>query len=794
MTDSVEKRKGTMLGLTLAEIILLILFLLLIILSFLLNKQQQLNEELSQRTSSYTSMLNRYGNDEKFKIIVNSLIENADTITNYIENKIEIDENEEELILGNLSEEYKIVLDKDGNPIGYQKPSGEIRDFDENVIPPEELQELTGIEDLDLINLSDDFKIVNDENGKPIGYADKNGKVIDKSGNVIGQIDENGKIHKTLKIDTERNVNKKIIGVLDQNEAFDFKGNLIGKIGNQNEIINLNKEYIGKAIENALVLRNDNDVIIGYLNGLNHIKSNLSETIGILDEKGNVYNVSNNVIATIPNLHSLVFDEENNVFGFVHRNNIVLNKRGSEIGTIDYTGAVYNSAGEFMGKAGKKFFTISHKNGPIFAVLDNNNTAFLLSSKKIWGIVDPTKKNLINNNFVEPDETSAVLIRSIKTNNILGYYTKEKYVPLKYIENTDNYKIVENTLRNGQSNIIGNLSEKVHLGFKNDQAIGYLTKDGHFLDWNDNKIGIVDNAGDVYESNFKKIGKIALYFKIQSTAIKTELRRFDDIPFSIFPLEQRITFLKENKIIGYIDDNNNVKNFNNKIIGTISKNGKVSGDISGFVQNYTALIETEKETSNVTKHIINALKKEAIREENEENSIEKMTNKILSYQKRNEELQQEIVNLKGWQQKKIKQEQIEAEKKANAGKFFGNGGRDKPSCLFRTDDAGKIVDDYLYYFVMTKDGIIAYETISNSNKSSFEKIPHLPTEKIISLNDFEIEANKIYQYSVKSDCRFYVKYCRSTDLNDANLSDKTRRLITGRFYGPEHVHCKIPNL
>lgn len=149
-------------------------------------------------------------------------------------------------IVARVGEEREVVLDDDGNVIGYIDEDGNVFDWDGNLIAHVDENGDIVNENGEKIGKRGGKKViaVDPTTGKAIGYVDEDGVVRDAS-DIIGLVDENGNI---------RAIGQQVIGGIIDKQLLPITpaGTLLGTINNRGEVVNQQK-VVGKMRPNGVV-------------------------------------------------------------------------------------------------------------------------------------------------------------------------------------------------------------------------------------------------------------------------------------------------------------------------------------------------------------------------------------------------------------------------------------------------------------------------------------------------------------------------------------------------------------
>ncbi|MBO4539456.1 MAG: hypothetical protein J5781_04210 [Clostridia bacterium] len=773
MPDNNKKyRKGVMLGLTLAEIMILFLFLLLTILSILWQRQKKIAEDISSETYLYRTAVNQNDNDPKRMKLIQDIAETAPIIVDeYLKSTYKIAPLE---ILGEIDEGSRLIVNDDGFAVGYVGPDNKIKDFDgdelgkinDEGIPIDDAGNTIG-------KIAEDKKIVVNKKGNPIGYADKNGHVVSTKGDTIGQIDDEGVIRKVP--DEEYSPDGVIIGYFDGTTARDFSGNILGNMNGERKIVDSTGTVAGGLVLPGNVVKNPSGTVVGYVTALNRVKGKDAKTIAVVDDAGNAFLTNSEVVATIEDCASVAFNSFGKPVGYLKKDNVVADFHHAPLGVAGYTGSVLDSKNKWEGHLGRRVIWVKTAFGKYSGFITETGQFYSERGERMSA---SDEKKLFD--FFPKDVNLVRLIRD-ESRRVIGYL-QNGVIKTK---NDGNLFLKDELVIDKKSKVVGHVAEIVSLGKKEGEIVGYAALNGHFFDFNGKEIGIVDRSGTVLSSKMRMIGSIGTAYrtKKQSVVFPDEIEEGMDV------LEQ-VSLVTDDQgdAIGRVDDNDAFydlkgerQGFSN-IFGAVEKNvfsadGKSKKSIIGHLADKAPLIEARHQNSDIIRFMKEAIQTMDIVGRNTENDSEQM---ILKYQNRARELEKKITDLEGWKSRQIMQmEQLNSDRRKAGEKPIG---RDKAPCWARKDDKGNYVDEDSYHIEIRDNGVIIRDISPEHRKKDFAELPPVPLGKLLSFEKFKKETLAIFNWEKekKNDCRFRVKICQNTKDDGAVL--KTLDVINIRFY------------
>ena len=133
----------------------------------------------------------------------------------------------------------------------------------------------------------------------------------------------------------------------------DFKGNILGKVDKDGNIVDKDGNIIGKAgAERRLALDKDGKVI-GYVDENGRVIDENGNVLGMVDKDGNIIGVNGDIIGSVGEAKNLAYDKDGNIIGYVGENGEVRDFAGNTLGYVDDNGNILNNTGEIIGSVGK---------------------------------------------------------------------------------------------------------------------------------------------------------------------------------------------------------------------------------------------------------------------------------------------------------------------------------------------------------------------------------------------------------------------------------------------------------
>lgn len=775
-TDRESYRKGVMFGLTLAEIMILILFLLMTVLCILWQKQKRMADAIANETMPYRAVVNKNDGDPEKRKLIEDIVEDAEIIAEaFSQSSYSIAPMEE---IGEIDDDMKLVIDENGNAVGYVGEDSIIKDFDGEELGKIDDDGVPVDDDGNVLGkIVEDKKIVRNKKGRPIGYADKKGNVVSPDGELIGTADKTGTVRKNVV--AEKSANRTIIGYFDGKDVRDFRGNVIGKLNEANKVLDATGTVSGAMTAPGYVVRNPSGTVVGYVTGSRRVKGQVSETVGIVDDNGDVFATTGDVIASVSDCSAIVFDADEKPVGYIRRDNSVAGFSHKKKGVADYNGRILDEKFEWMGHTGRRVVWIVSS--------AKNYKAFITETNKMYSINGDEIGVVVNNGVLTTDTVFlaggvniAQLIRD-GGGRIAGYLMNGKAVstsgqPLSFDENGG--------VSDANGETVGTLREIVSPARKDGVIVGFVGRNGHFFDFNGVEKGVIDLAGDVWRSSMKKIDRIEIAFRSKDDALvkPREIGAQTVVFEQVSPVRNAA-----GDIIGSVDDDMFFFDLNGRRKGAADIYGKIAesalNEQPGTIANKAPLIETTRRNSDIAAFMKHAVQSMEI---TETLPIHRMKEDILNYRNNEKRLLQEITDLKGWKSNQIRQMRLMDEERRAQGKKPLS--RDRPPCWVRQTGEETFEEEIPFHIELLKNGFTVHNVSPDGRKEDFKGIPDIPLNALLSFRDFDRYTKKILAWEKEQDCRFRVRICDRTE-NDKNAYKKGMEMIEKRFYKERKESC-----
>ncbi len=458
-------------------------------------------------------------------------------------------------IVGVVSEDG-IVRDANGNELGKTNADGMITDKDGNII-----------------GVSSTGKLVLDENGNVSGYVDANGLAHDEDGKVIGTmmsdgtiIGDSGKVvGKAVSTGYVYDSNGNIIGrVLEDGTVVDLDGNVIGRVNEKGEVVDKNGNIIGYVAKSGEVAFDENGNRLGIVMPNGEVVDENGNVVGYTDENDNVFQKQK--VGTRGSTSQMVYDENGNVIGYVDENGIVRDFDGNIIGKVDENGNVVDVNGKIIGKVGNQWHDLAlDEDSNVIGFIDD--AGVVRNNGDVVGYVDEDG-NVIGDKMVTETIGKVGAEKRLaydKDGNVIGYIDEDGTVR-DFNGNVIGKVDADGNIIDENGNIIGQVGNKRRLAQdESGNVIGYIDENGTVRDDRGNVVGRTDKDGEVVRT-VKDSGEHVIAGK-KGKAIK-------------------VAYDKDGNIIGYIDEDGTVRDFNGNVIGKVDADGNIideNGNIIGRV-------------------------------------------------------------------------------------------------------------------------------------------------------------------------------------------------------------------
>ncbi len=477
-------------------------------------------------------------------------------IIGYINERNEvIDENGKKI--GQVDESGK-VIDKDGKIIGSADSDGNVVDINGKKIGQAVSEGIIVDENGNKIGYTDNKQVslAYDENGVLRGFVDSFGNVIDAStGQLIGKnsggfvVDTSGKtigqVGKEVAIAYDEKGN--ILGfVNDNNEVVDANGNVVGYVDANGRVSNEDGKIIGSTGTQMRIAYDKDGKMIGFADEFGNIKDSKGNIIG-KEENGKIVDANGNEIGKVGEYKQIVYDDFGNILGTVDENNNVVDTQGKVIGRIDENSNMVDSSGRTIGTVGRKMQVVQDKNGNTIGFADFMGRFFNHKGEQAGKVVGSKVVDV--------------------NGNTIGSVGKSK-----------------RPVYNAEGNLIGYSTEDDFLVDINGKVIGTIKPDGTAIDANNNVLGGIGE--NWYKKEVKKPHK-----KASSTSSGRDIESW--VTGSDYIKSFNIALNNQGDFLGDVLVDGTVIDARGNVIGKVNEEGLVE-DMQG---NLIGIVDTPSATS-----------------------------------------------------------------------------------------------------------------------------------------------------------------------------------------------------
>ncbi len=421
--------------------------------------------------------------------------------------------------------------------------------------------------------------------GASVGILSGNNMVLDKSMKPMAKILPDSSVIKA-KDNSSLNFTPLLGTASAQNLVLNITGNLLGYVGIDAIVRDLENRIAGKLTNGGLVLDNAG-LPIGQTIGYNAVVNNECEVIGVVTPQGDIRNYRETFVGRIL-WNGQAISETGAVIGYQIIPGSVIDFNGNMQGTISSSGQVTTYAGELLGcmdKRGK----LRNADGEIVAARTEfypvmNVNGVLIGRTVLDGSVVNEANEFIG--YMQPNDNV-----NSKTGVPIGQLFKYRFA----FDNDNNYLghvSLDAKVLNEKGEEVG----KVDFGggvLKDNKLIGYALYDMYVYDNDNTVIGQITRDGNVLSLTGRKIGRIDKGFVISNDN-------------KIIGRGNRDFYIRNqnNLVLGELELKGSVVDSSNHVIGTLKENGRIMDEngnllaIAKPLQYYSLLKElTEAEAA-----------------------------------------------------------------------------------------------------------------------------------------------------------------------------------------------------
>ena len=424
-----------------------------------------------------------------------------------------------------------------------------------------------------------------DSTGASLGILGENNMVLDKDMKPFAKILPDSSIVKS-KENTSLDFNPRLGTAASYNLVLNITGNLLGYIGSDAAVRDMDGRIAGKLADGGIILDNAG-LPVGQAMGYHAIVDNECSVLGVLTPQGDIRNYRETFVGRAL-WNGQAISETGAVIGYQIIPGSVIDFNGNMQGTITTSGQVTTYAGELLGcidKRGKlrnadgeiiaaraEFYPVMNVNGVIIGrtVLDgsvvNENNEFI-------GYMQPND-NINSKTGVPIGQLFKYRFAFDNDNNYLGHVTLDARVLNEKGEEVGKVDFGGGVLKDNK--LVGYALYDMYIYDNDNTVIGQTTRDGNVLSLTGRKIGRMDK-GFLISNDNKVIGRGNRDFYIRN---------------------------QNNLVLGELELKGSVVDVAGHVIGTLKENGRIMDEngnllaIAKPLQYYSLLKElTEAEAA-----------------------------------------------------------------------------------------------------------------------------------------------------------------------------------------------------
>ena len=420
-----------------------------------------------------------------------------------------------------------------GAIIAYMMPDGTM--YNKGVVALGKLTEagLNVDERNRILGKSTNAEYAYDSKGSSIGVLSENNMVLDKDMKPMAKILPDSSVVKS-KENTSLDFNPLLGTASAHNLVLNITGNLLGYIGSDAAVRDMDGRIAGKLADGGIILDNAG-LPVGQAMGYHAIVDNECAVLGVLTPQGDIRNYRETFVGRVL-WNGQAISETGAVIGYQIIPGSVIDFNGNMQGTITTSGQVTTYAGELLGcidKRGKlrnadgeiiaarsEFYPVMNVNGVIIGrtVLDgsvvNENNEFI-------GYMQPND-NINSKTSVPIGQLFKYRFAFDNDNNYLGHVARDAKVLNEKGEEVGKVDFGGGVLRDNK--LVGYALYDMYMYDNDNTAIGQITRDGNVLSLTGRKIGRMDKGFLI--SNDNKIagrGNRDFYIRNQNNLVLGEL-------------------------------------------------------------------------------------------------------------------------------------------------------------------------------------------------------------------------------------------------------------------------------
>lgn len=238
---------------------------------------------------------------------------------------------------------------------------------------------------------------------------------------------------------------------------------------------------------------------------------------------------------------------DGSILGVIDEDGIVRDAAGNIIGRVDANGLIIDENGNVIGVASSGQL-IMDENGNVIGYVDENGIAYDNDGNVIGRVLEDGTVVDMNGNVI--GKAAAYGYVYDDDGNIIGRV------------------LADGSVIDANGKVIGRMNANGEVVDFDGNVIGHIAKSGKIAtDENGKKLGIVMPDGSVIDEKGDRIGRIDADGNISTKQVIGKKGR-----------AARMALDESGNVIGYLDDNNNVVDFDGKVVGKMQDDGSIVND------------------------------------------------------------------------------------------------------------------------------------------------------------------------------------------------------------------------
>ena len=353
--------------------------------------------------------------------------------------------------------------------------------------------------------------------------------------------------------------------------ALDFNGRFLGYVDYTGSVNNLSQSKIGSVVGQNFVEDNGGK-IIGYITGYNSVINNKCEFLGVVNSQGDVYNYRDVYIGKILS-EGLVMSDSGTVVGHTIPAAAVIDFNGAIVGYSNHSGHVISPDGTDLGCLNSQK-QLRDKNNNLLGKIVESSSVIDFKGKIIGyttldGLVVNDDNAMIG--YQQPDGN----VNSTSGANI-GMVFKYK-VAFDFNNKFMGYVSKDGKVINSSGTTVAKVDFDGYVLTDKGEKTGYALYDFYVYDNDLNPVGIINQQGEVTSFSNQSLGQYDRGFVIKDKAIVARGNRDYNIRS------------KDNKILGFLYLNNDVRDNTDSLVGKLAAGGKINSSENKTIAQATPL-------------------------------------------------------------------------------------------------------------------------------------------------------------------------------------------------------------